>query len=1725
MGCTESKEGLRPNTTTSISSSDVDVVELELGLQTLWNKPRSERDAWKKILDDIASNPFPYTERPQHLYADAVAGKLLDLSQLTLLGVKRPSIRLFLSSTFTDTEIERNVLIEDVQPFLRLVGQKVGVQVHQSSEMRWGIRAEASSSHKTSEICMNEIDRCQQDSSGMAYVLILGNKFGFRPFPAKIPETEFLTLVGQLESLNEAFIQHANENLQQAKKTRLSISTSPEQQLKIMEAQSDLDNNVYEKALKYIEEWYILDKNYVPPTRVLQPVPSELSSEWWSDVFPSLQQALRDASEALEDKNRSLLYKQSVTAEEIARGLLDVQDSMKGTSCFVFDRTFDGIDVMHKDARFFMDIMNKTHVDDDAQGHLEELRSSIIPGAISPSNIKTYKLQWGEGFTLSNPDHADYIRKFADDFCSVIVDSIVKVAQENHFDSDELMDEVTNQAKFGNDRRKMFVSNAATRKTSDRAVEYVNNKFFGDISDKHAFAVCGVSGSGKTSLMAHISGELSEKYAQSSDAVVVTRFLGTSRNSTNARAVILSIAKQLTMAVEGTATERLDNLAFEPLIVQFKKLLATLGKKKKIVLVLDSLDQLTDQYNGRKLGWLPLVTVPENVAILVSSLPDVGGCWDVLSGVLPNESHCVHVQQINEEDAAEILMLWLKSQGRKITQLQLEAVMGAYKNTPTPLYLMMCAEFFALKWHHDFNVDAAFFPSDVKDLMDLVLDEVEVVHGKGVVRAVLTYLTASQGGLSDAEMGDLLSLNDDVLDEVFEWWVPPVRRIPPLIFTRIISDLRGTIVQRGAEGGVTVNAWFHRQHWETATRRYLSDLDDLVHAHVDLANYFSGKYEAGKAITHRKRRSISTNNNANGNSSGQEVKQAQGGKLFDRKVTPMPLALVGNVFNGVDEMVVNARKVSVLPYHLTKGRMWQSCAAVLTSLEFLQAKCMAKMVPDLLEDYNGMLATCPADVLEEFELSKWSKFVSSNSHDFVRNGWSVVPRATCTPEWSSICRAARAVENENMHAIPSTHMYAKPNRENLRYALLKNLGGNVTAITFTRDGKYVCGGTEKGRICIFDVVRAEVVFRLITPLAVGNRFPPAIRNLFHLPNGELLSLNKDVFTYWNVKTGEVLRECSPLPADTYVRDAVLSTDDSRIIVSYSDSDQNYFLSCFATQGDMEMCRLENIPSAKNIAVKGSKIVCTGFDGEVVWYNFDVAAGKLEEDKVCALKEGSSTCGVVFATDDVNDGNFDVIVAASKTVVLLSYETGESTKTGSLNSTSYSLAKVCRGKFLAIGDFDETLEVFDMDTFKHVISMKNTMTGAIATSPDTNLVASGGTNFSDISVFDAGGLPGVLQHDPDPESLAYFIKPQMVMYQNTHAVVVAGPSPKIQVLNATTFEVLKSYHLGDESFTPSMMAARNDGRFLVTSIRKGAKTVIIDLQEDKMHKDVFSHDSNVPKRAFFSPNGDRVIAMNEYGSFCLVSLPECKVIASSLGKKKKEDGSAETVFHTSEIVQATFHPKYDENGMMLTASSDCSGKLWDARKGELIRTLHGNHDSGVSGAVFCPGNMIATVDDDDPTPLLQFWSIDDESVCIGTKMVTEYPNNNVCNPVSLHWSTYSDLLISSAINQKVKLWNTKGELVHAIDRKVGAFVPFHTIPRFFLTNSFGGAEVVDTKTWKTVLYIVGHDSGQGGCSITLSPDNHFMASYGSDKKIIVHSIGEILRGRQGLLAPLVKSLRS
>ena len=92
------------------------------------------------------------------------------------------TFRIFVSSTFSDLKAERNALQQYVFPRVRDLCMQHGCRF-QAIDLRWGVSEEAGRGQQTVPICLKEIERCQRVTPRPNFIILLGNRYGWRPLP------------------------------------------------------------------------------------------------------------------------------------------------------------------------------------------------------------------------------------------------------------------------------------------------------------------------------------------------------------------------------------------------------------------------------------------------------------------------------------------------------------------------------------------------------------------------------------------------------------------------------------------------------------------------------------------------------------------------------------------------------------------------------------------------------------------------------------------------------------------------------------------------------------------------------------------------------------------------------------------------------------------------------------------------------------------------------------------------------------------------------------------------------------------------------------------------------------------------------------------------------------------------------------------------------------------------------------------------------------------------------------------------------------------------------------------------------------------------------------------------------------------------------------------------------------------------------------------------------
>jgi hypothetical protein len=108
------------------------------------------------------------------------------------------TIRVFISSTFSDLKAERNVLQERVSPRLKRYCHRRSWNF-QAIELCWAISYEAAMDQSTMRICRGKITRCLAVTPRPNFVVLLEDRHGWHPLPDEIFAAEFEALQPHLD--------------------------------------------------------------------------------------------------------------------------------------------------------------------------------------------------------------------------------------------------------------------------------------------------------------------------------------------------------------------------------------------------------------------------------------------------------------------------------------------------------------------------------------------------------------------------------------------------------------------------------------------------------------------------------------------------------------------------------------------------------------------------------------------------------------------------------------------------------------------------------------------------------------------------------------------------------------------------------------------------------------------------------------------------------------------------------------------------------------------------------------------------------------------------------------------------------------------------------------------------------------------------------------------------------------------------------------------------------------------------------------------------------------------------------------------------------------------------------------------------------------------------------------------------------------------------------------
>ena len=226
-------------------------------------------------------------------------------------------------------------------------------------------------------------------------------------------------------------------------------------------------------------------------------------------------------------------------------------------------------------------------------------------------------------------------------------------------------------------------------------------------------------------------------------AVVVLRLLGTSPLSSDVDVLLRGVCLQICGAFGLPLPASSAANTHEELVRFFHRTLEEVsGRGEMLLLVLDSLDQLSFAHNAHKLHWLPK-DLPPNVHIVVSVLDAGPPLLASLRGSVEEPGHFFEVEPLTCEQGRAVMEAYLSAAGRSLQPEQAELVLRSFQTSGSPLLLRVTLHS-ALQWTSYTYASDVQVGSTTQEAVDLLLLQLEKKHGGLLVARALGYIASSR---------------------------------------------------------------------------------------------------------------------------------------------------------------------------------------------------------------------------------------------------------------------------------------------------------------------------------------------------------------------------------------------------------------------------------------------------------------------------------------------------------------------------------------------------------------------------------------------------------------------------------------------------------------------------------------------------------------------------------------------------------------------------------------------------------------------------------------------------------------------------------------------------------------------------------------------------------------------------------------------------------------------
>ena len=308
-------------------------------------------------------------------------------------------------------------------------------------------------------------------------------------------------------------------------------------------------------------------------------------------------------------------YRMAVTEREVRNGCIWQDDDYVKDHVIIYTRILKNINLQNlKRASAFIDIADR-HLDEEAQEFLSHYRDVLAKNKMLNNKgvYKRYEIEWIGREGLAPETHDAYLKDFINHFYKNTLKLIDRaMRQEDNSPQGKIVTELLQHLHACMNNCHVFYGR-------DEELDTLKHYIMGPSTKP--FVMYGAGGSGKSAVLSKAAFNTLTTWLQPSVPLLMVRYCGTTPNSTSLGPLLKSICQQISYTHLLPFEDIPDDTV--PVTAFLKELLKLATKERPLMILFDSVDELTGSQDANKMSWLPL-SLPAHCKIVVSCTYEEG---------------------------------------------------------------------------------------------------------------------------------------------------------------------------------------------------------------------------------------------------------------------------------------------------------------------------------------------------------------------------------------------------------------------------------------------------------------------------------------------------------------------------------------------------------------------------------------------------------------------------------------------------------------------------------------------------------------------------------------------------------------------------------------------------------------------------------------------------------------------------------------------------------------------------------------------------------------------------------------------------------------------------------------------------------------------------------------------------------------------------------------------